>query len=324
MINVFLDTNILLDFYHLSGPDLDELQKIVELMGAGRLKLYAPKQVEDEFWRNREGVISDALKQFDETKAVSRIPNIVRGRKEVECLSNAIDEVNKQAKDLKRMVESDINNNELKADSVIARLFGRAKTETVENEIVKRAKLRVALENPPGKKGSLGDAICWEWLLENVADEENLTLVSSDGDYESVLTKGSIKDYLKREWEEKNGGEIELHKNLPSFLGKYFPEIKLSGEVRKLTAIEDLEGSSSFSATHSAISKLSRVNDFSSQEIIKILQAFTSNDQVYGIIGDRDVLEFAKKVVEYAPEEAVDLAVKVKEMIEAVENRNNQ
>ena len=35
-MKVFIDTNILLDFYHLSGSDLDELQKLVQLVKEGR------------------------------------------------------------------------------------------------------------------------------------------------------------------------------------------------------------------------------------------------------------------------------------------------
>lgn len=61
-MKIFIDTNILLDLYHLSGPDLDELEKVLKLMKRQKVKLLIPKQVEDEFWRNRENVINDAIK----------------------------------------------------------------------------------------------------------------------------------------------------------------------------------------------------------------------------------------------------------------------
>jgi len=45
-MNIFIDTNILLDLYHLSGPDLDELKKIIKLHQTAQIKIYLPRQVE--------------------------------------------------------------------------------------------------------------------------------------------------------------------------------------------------------------------------------------------------------------------------------------
>lgn len=77
-MNVFIDTNILLDLYHLSGPDLDELRKVIKLAEIQKLHVLLPDQVEDEFWRNRERVISEALELFSKTKASATLPNLIR------------------------------------------------------------------------------------------------------------------------------------------------------------------------------------------------------------------------------------------------------
>lgn len=47
-MRVFIDTNILLDFYGLSGADLEELKKVVQLVEDGKMQLLLPQQVIDE------------------------------------------------------------------------------------------------------------------------------------------------------------------------------------------------------------------------------------------------------------------------------------
>lgn len=53
-VNLFIDTNIFLSFYHLSGEDLEELDKLAVLIKKKQVQLLLPRQVRDEFYRNRE------------------------------------------------------------------------------------------------------------------------------------------------------------------------------------------------------------------------------------------------------------------------------
>jgi predicted nucleic acid-binding protein len=165
-MRVFIDTNILLDIYHLSGADLDELAKLVDLVKSGKVTLLVPQQVMDEFWRNREGVIADALKRFRESKAQATIPNVLRSYPSALKLRQAVDAVNEMVRDLTLQVTADIHSNALKADQIISELFSSSEVHTVPEPVVSRARLRVDLGNPPGKKGSMGDAINWEWLIQ--------------------------------------------------------------------------------------------------------------------------------------------------------------
>lgn len=71
MITLFIDTNVLLSFYYLTSEDIEELKKLVALVKNKEISLIVPKQVEDEFWRNRGGKISDAMKKL-------RRPNSMR------------------------------------------------------------------------------------------------------------------------------------------------------------------------------------------------------------------------------------------------------
>jgi predicted nucleic acid-binding protein len=52
-VYLFIDTNIFLSFYHLSGEDLEELNKLTVLLRKGEVALLLPEQVRDEFYRMR-------------------------------------------------------------------------------------------------------------------------------------------------------------------------------------------------------------------------------------------------------------------------------
>lgn len=174
---------------------------------------------------------------------------------------------------------------------------------------------------PPGKTGSLGDAINWEWLLSQAEHYDDLIIISADGDFESELTPSAPKEFLSREWERNTEtGKLTLYKGLPEFLKAHFPDIKLSDEIDKISALEKLESSLSFAATHNAIAKLTKYDDFTDNEISRIAAAYDSNNQVYMIFGDSDVTAFAKKVISVAKSDAAKVAIKpIEALLEQIE-----
>lgn len=327
-MKILIDTNILLELYKLSGPDLDELKKVLKLSEKQKIEILISSQIEDEFWRNRESVIADAMKNLRETKIVSKLPNIVRGYETYKTLKNTIDTFNKLSKQLEDEVQKDISENNLKADELIKTLFTKNKPQFVSKQVIIDAEHRIKVGNPPGKKGSLGDAINWEWLLSQKVEfwEDELIIISADGDFESELNKGKMKEYLLREWHQKNPNcEIVLFKSLPDFLDKYFPEIKFSDEIDKLHAIESLANSYNFASTHVAIARLNEFSDFSNDDIANIINAYRDNNQVKWILSDSDVLEFAKKIVTYAKSDSLKESVEwLKNKIIDIENPTNE
>jgi hypothetical protein len=115
-----------------------------------------------------------------------------------------------------------------------------------------------------------------------------------------------------------------LYKGLPEFLRANFPDIKLSDEIDKIAALEKLEESLSFAATHNAVAKLTKYDDFTDSEISRIAAAYSSNNQVYMIFGDTDVAAFAKKVISVAKSETAKHAVKpMEELLEQIEEDDN-
>jgi len=71
-MNIFIDTNIYLSFYHLSDEDLEEIRKLSVLLEREEVWFWLPQQVKDEFFRNRENKAQDAIKRLkDQNKKVS-------------------------------------------------------------------------------------------------------------------------------------------------------------------------------------------------------------------------------------------------------------
>jgi len=322
-MKVFIDTNILLDIYHLSGPDLEELRKLRKMVEKEKVELLVSQQVLDEFWRNRERVIADAMKNFRDSKAAAKIPNIIRAYPESKDLREAVDKVNAIVRQLGEKANADIEADSLKADEVVRELFSVIKVGEITSEIVQRARLRSDIGNPPGKRDSIGDAINWEWLLEQDVDfwDRELVLISADGDYESELTKGKPKEFLLREWNTRNPDcQLVLDKSLPEFFQREFPDIQLAEEIDKLEAIERLERSGSFAATHSAIAMLLQYDDFKDSELQRILAAYLSNNQIQWILGDSDVKSFAAKVADLSKgTKSSEMAASLKNLLDQLD-----
>ena len=327
-MKLFIDTNILLGVYQLSGPDLDELRKLVKLVESGKIELLLNQQVIDEFWRNRESVIANALKRFRESKATAILPNIIHSYPDATDLKAAVERVTTIVHDLSNQATDDIENNALKADLIIKDLFATTDVAEASKRIIYRAEKRTNIGNPPGKKGSIGDAINWEWLLEQEisANTAEVVILSGDGDFESELVKGNLKEFLLREWARQHPNcTPRLEKSLVDLLSRDFADIKLADEVDKVIAIEKLEETSSFAATHVAIAQLSKLDDFSNAELLRLLNAYLTNNQVYWIRRDNDIASFGNKIVNLAKsDEAKVLAEKLRQILseEASEQRH--
>ena len=176
------------------------------------------------------------------------------------------------------------------ADEIIQNLFDAADVADVDDEFVAAAKLRADIGNPPGKRGSLGDAVNWEWLLsldvENGASE--IVILSADGDFESELIPGRLREFLLLEWQSRHVHcALRLEKSLAAWLQRDFPDIKLADEVEKVVAMEQLESSWDFRTTHKSIARLEDHEDFTDGEVARLIAASLANDQIHGFWATR-------------------------------------
>lgn len=291
-MNLFIDTNVFLSFFHLSNDDLEELHKLTILLESKQITLWLPDQVKSEFFRNRENKISEAVKKLNEQRSKPQFPQICKDYDEYPEIRELRKSYDQKLSALIDKVNKDISERTLKADQQIAELFSKATVISNSESLVSRARLRMDVGNPPGKNGSLGDAINWEALLENVPDQEKLYLIADDKDYFSVLDENKPKDFLRDEWLLRKKAETIFYRRISQFFKAHHPEIKLASEAEKEIAIRCLAKSGSFADTHSAISKISKYLEFSKSQASEIAQVALSNSQVNWIICDPDVFDF--------------------------------
>lgn len=297
-MNLFIDTNILLAFYHFSSDDLEEVRKLAVLLTQRKVRLFLPQQVKEEFYRNRESKIADALKRLKAQRPNSQFPQLCQGYKEYGLLRKLLTKYKKTHGELLEQLEKDVETKNLKADDTIRQLFEKAKAIPADEELIARARNRIDTGNPPGNQGSLGDAINWETLLETVPEGESLFFVTDDHkDFGSPLSAGAFSGFLLEEWVARKQSELFYYERLSQFFADQFPDIELASELEKDLLIDDLAKSDSFAATHITVAKLRRFTEFSAPQLSEIVRAAIYNPQIYKIVGDHDVSSFLRNVV---------------------------
>ncbi len=81
-MNLFIDTNVFLTFYHFTQDDLEELQKLSVSIEGSKIILYTTEQVKFEFLKNREARINDSLKKIKNQSLPNQFPQICKDYEE--------------------------------------------------------------------------------------------------------------------------------------------------------------------------------------------------------------------------------------------------
>jgi predicted nucleic acid-binding protein len=297
-IHLFIDTNVYLKFYHFSNDDLEELNKLMVLLDNDKLELYLPQQIVDEFFRNRDSKLADALKTFNQSKLNTPFPQFCKGYKEYDNLKRLIKEYDKEKQSLLKDLMLKIETNTLRADKLIDMLFQKANYFETTELLVNKSKLRYDLGNPPGKNKSYGDAVNWETLLENVEESNDLYFIADDKDYFSELDTSSFNTFLSNEWKRRKNSKIRFYKTLTDFFKEVFPEIKLATELEKDILISKLVDSSNFYTSRKILYKLSKFESFSTEQANQYVSASLNNSQILWICEDEDINEYLYDFVE--------------------------
>lgn len=296
-MNLFIDTNILLSFYHYTSDELEELKKLIVLIEQGKVQLFVPAHVITEFKRNREQKIADALKKLKEQRLNLQYPQICKDYPEYEELRTLNRSYEERHVALMNKLAADIESFSLKADHITSQLFALAQKVACGVPVVMLARTRRDIGNPPGKKESLGDAINWEALLQAVPTADDLHFISDDRDFCSPLDEELFSGFLINEWVERKKSGLVFYKRISAFFKQHFPDIEFAAELEKALLIEDLSNSSSFARTHSVVARLAQYQNFDVDQINAIVDAATRNNQVSLIIGDSDVKAFISGVI---------------------------
>ena len=294
MKHVFLDANVILDFYRFGKDDLSEMQKVIKLVDDDEIRLYSNRLLKDEVMRLREAEVAKALSSLRSENPNVRIPKFATSYAEANALREALKIASLRHRELMEMVEKDAKGNELAADILVETLFQKSVEIEINDELLDAAKRRQLFGNPPRKSGDLlADALHWECLLRKKGIY-CLHLVSRDPDFNSELSPGTLKRFLVDEWQSYQGryNEVSLHSNISTFFKSQFPNIVLTKETQKDILIKSLAQSGSFAETHHLIEQLSMHDHFTYGQVRRLFEALASNNQVYWIGEDDDVKSF--------------------------------
>lgn len=307
-IHLFIDTNIYLSFYHFSNDDLEELKKLKTLIATDKVILYITEQVKDEFSRNRENKLSDAIKRLNEGEVEVSMPTFSKVYPLYSEIAEEVKEIKKKKQKLIDEIKQDISDKKLKADEIINELFEKAEMlEMTNDNIISKSKTRYDLGNPPGKGKSYGDALNWEILLNKFISKDNegnpidLHFISVDKDYNSLIDNNKFNSFLLDEWKEKKGSEIKYYKNLSSFVKSNFPNIKLVIDFERNQLIDNFINSFTFRKTrYNLYSLLERIDtdSFTKEDVSNIVEASLNNSQIFWISQDEDINKMLYDIVE--------------------------
>lgn len=227
---IFVDTNILLDFYRLPGASatrtLAQLEK-------HRGSLILTDQVWMEFLKNRQKVITQTIREF--VKPVnSKTPSFLNDAQAAKTFTSHQKKAQAQYERVIAQIEKALRD-PARHDKVfksLARIFSHESSLNLKRPSKRRyairhlARKRFGLGYPPRKDDTLkmGDAINWEWMIECASESpgrENIVIVSRDGDFGTFYGKEAIlNDWLRLEFKERvsRKRKIELRNTLSAAL----------------------------------------------------------------------------------------------------------
>ncbi|MFM9874206.1 MAG: PIN domain-containing protein [Fimbriimonadaceae bacterium] len=293
-LNVFVDTNVLLDLYGFTKDDLNSISIAVDLVSEQGVKLFVNSLLVDEFERNRENKLKESIRSFEIADQEIKLPNVCNGLKEYE---NVVSH-NRKMKQLQRVLRDELvslaKSRELPADRIIEQLLSKAEVENVSSDLLSRAHIRSSIGNPPisTSSGHIGDGVHWLDLLDRVPQSEDIHLVTSDKGFYSSLDSISPHPFLVREWANLKLGSVSIYSSISEFISINFPDVKLPGDMRRLRLISLLERSSSFTATHSTVELLGAITNFRKEEMYRMISALRNNNQVWLICTDKNIEKF--------------------------------
>ena len=221
MKRVFIDTNRYLDFYRASDHTLSILKALVELIKSGEIEVILPKQVLDEFIRDKELVFKDFV---DKNLHPINVPGLLNGSKDIQ-------NTNKKIMKIRADYEKKFFSNRSKVNILLNEVFSRAKMVQETEKILHLAHFRTIRGNPPRKNNrSFGDAIIWETLLAEFSDKD-LVIISGDGDWSSEIDNKKVHPYLEAEWSRKTKNKLILSDSLGKVINELTKKEKINKKV---------------------------------------------------------------------------------------------
>lgn len=238
---IFIDTNIMLDFYRVRGREGG--LAILDQVDAVRDRIITTGQVEMEYKKNRQAAVLEALRSLKSPDWGSlTLPAFLadsRPKKNIEAAKKTIDTERKKALTrIERLLSNPAASDPVY--KVLQRLFRSesfvhlSRKDPDRFKIRRLARKRFFLGYPPRKSGdtSCGDAINWEWIVEcGRRTSGEVIIVSRDSDY--GVTHGDesfLNDWLREEFKQRVGKNRIV--TLTSRLAEAFKRSKIAVSKR--------------------------------------------------------------------------------------------
>jgi PIN domain-containing protein len=211
---IFIDTNILLDFYRY--PQGSAVLSILAHIDGNHDKIITGNQVEMEFKKNRQKVILESIGSLKGPKwETFKIPVIMSEAQPAQIITRSRVQIEKQSQKLQKRIET-VLRDPAQHDVVYQtsqRLFRNSSSLNLTRDnrtrfsIRRLAWKRFILGYPPRKADdtSIGDSINWEWVIYCAKKEnKNAVIVSRDSDYGSKHgNEPIINDWLLQEFRDR-------------------------------------------------------------------------------------------------------------------------
>ena len=211
---IFVDTNILLDFYRIRQSDisLEYLKRLEDCKN----RLIIGSQIEMEYKKNRQRAILESLNRYAEPDwGKLTPPALVASMQAAKTIEKKKKEISTQQKKISEKIIKILHNPSAN-DPVyqsLQRIFGNNSPYNLNRSdkhrfaIRRLARKRFMLGYPPRKQNdtSIGDAVNWEWIIEcAIRSGKDIIIVTRDTDY-GIIYKGQsyINDWLILEFKER-------------------------------------------------------------------------------------------------------------------------
>ncbi len=209
----FIDTNIFLDFYRAkTEATLSMIEKLDSVKG----RIICTYQVEMEFLKNRQGEITNILRD-SVLNVNSNLPAVISDTQLSEALKIHQKDIKKKKHQLEKQVLNLVRNpgKNDRVFKVLDNIFNSKSNHVltrdmpVRQQIKKRAWRRFILGYPPRKNRdtSIGDALNWEWIIQCAKElKGKFIIVSRDSDFGSEFSGNYfLNDQLKSEFRNRVG-----------------------------------------------------------------------------------------------------------------------
>lgn len=210
---IFVDTNIYLDFYRVTGGDKD--LSILTKLESHLNVLVTTHQVEMEFKKNRQKVILEAHRSLKTNIQNQQFPAFLSSSKQAAALHKNEQGIQRLARVLQKKVGK-VLTTPIQSDPVYKctqRIFrsnsncNLSRENKIRFTIRRLARKRFLLGYPPRKDSdlSIGDAVNWEWIICCAKKfGSDVVIVTRDKDFgETFDGSPIINDWLRQEFKER-------------------------------------------------------------------------------------------------------------------------